>query len=629
MQKFSSPRSGSLAVRVLGSLVLLTAVALLFLYALPKPVEKSDGAENTSLPADDINRQCEEELAVLLEALAPGRLGISSDRVAMVNRLNGWQAECGSVMAGPKAGDEIEVAKRLLSGETLARTLNDRFLPEDASHVRNSLLSRDIVAKVTEGKPNNVDRYVALFQFVCRNQMLIPPDLLKDLPFTPYEGLVFGMGSPEHRAWTFCDLLRQMRVDAVIITPKSESLAGQWLVGVIDPREGVLLFDPRLGMPIPAPSQGADQPQSDLPATLVQVLASDEPFRQLDLPDSPYPMKSEDLKNVSIQLIGNSCSWAPRMARLQFLLPSKFSTELYDGLGASELRTPGLVQRVTEAGASGLWKAEDVAVWNFPEQQLIAFEATRGQGTPGSPLANFLYIFQGPYIPQAVDDKGKATLVPVEKSLHFVRIEQLRGEQTAAMKDFLPIRSAAKLAPSKANELAAEYAALWTGVAQYETRKFPAAFATLMRFVSGQATSTGLVRAGVEWGAECLVAEKEYAAAIKLLKQAPKGLEPRRDALLIQRWEKMGGVKATPDAAPEKTTEKPVEPKPETAPPAEKMPAPTEPKTSEKKPAEMPAEKPAATPMTPAPAGESPAQPPSPELPEPVKEPAAAPAPAL
>ncbi len=601
----SAPRAGNLMMRVLGFLALVVVMFALFIAFVPNTVPQAEKQEEQTDDSRVLSRRCEDDLAGLIEGLEPGRLGISSDRDALIHRLNGWKSECLSLTDAPVAGAEVEAAKQLLSGETLTRTLSEKYLPEDASHVRSSLLMRDIVTRLTEGKASNLHRYAALFEFVCLNEMLVPKDeVLKDVPLTPYEALLFGMGAPEHRAWTFAELLRQMRTDAVIIAPQGEKLADEWLIGVIDPKAGIFLFDPRLGMPIPAPNPPENDNELSV-ATLAQVQESDLSFRQLDIPDSPYPLKSEDMKSLKVSLIGTSCSWAPRMAKLQFLLPVKFSTELFDGLVESELRAPGLRQRIIDAGQGGGWSADDVLIWSYPEEQLLALEATRGEGTEGTTLANFFQVFKGPYVPQIVDKEGKYNMVPVDKSLHFVRVEQLQGNQTAAMKDYLPIRSAAKIAPSRGNELAAEYAALWTGMAQYESRKYNAAFNTFGRFVNGQASSIGLLRCGIEWGAQCLVHEKEYTNAIKLLEQAPPGLSPRRDALLIRKWQKLGGIdptKAPQKSAPgEKQPEPPAESKEAEkaemkAPDSAKSPAaPTEPKpmSDAAKPAEESMKKPA------------------------------------
>jgi len=529
-------------LRVLGSLAVLGIIAALFVLLVPQSPQRLESQNPLTLPQDEITRECEEELKVLLESISPGRLGISSDRIQAVNRLNAWRSECSDLVGPEEIAGEQDELRQLLTAETLTRTLNARFLPEDVSHVRNALLCRDIVARLTDAQPNSIDRYSLLLQFVVRNEMLVPPDLRKDLPLTPYEALQFGLGTDNDRAWTLAEMLRQLRTDLVILRPRDAQAQAHWLMGIVDAKLGTLLYDPRLGLPIPSAQAGSGDAKSTQPATLQEVRGSDQPFRSLDLPDSPYPLTSRHMQDVEILVIGTSSSWAPRMARLQFLLPPQFSAEIFDGLGVNALRAVGLRQRVIEAGQQqGDWKPEDVKIWAFPEEQILAFEATRGQGTPNSPLANFTTVFQGPYLPQQGAD-GQMVMVPAEKSLHFVRVEQLKGNLTAAIRDYLPIRSTARRAPSQSNELAAEYAALWTGVAQYDVRKYSAAFNTLGRFVSGQATSAGLVRAGMEWGAECLVAEKQYAQAIDLLKRAPAGLSPRRDALLIRQWAAAGGI---------------------------------------------------------------------------------------
>jgi len=632
----SIPRAGNLMTRVLGSFILAIAAFALFSVFLPSNVTPPQNSVEKEPATQGISRQCEEELESLIEALSPGRLGISSDRVTLIHRLNAWWKDCGKINNLPATEPAVEFARQALSGETLTRTLSETFLPEDTSHIRNSLLMREIVARVTDGQPSNVDRYVALFNFVCRYQFLIPDQELTNFPMTTYESLVYGMGSPEHRAWTLCELLRQMRVDVVILTPTGEGLEKHWLIGVIAPTTGVLLFDPRLGMALPGPDDDAqkDDTQKSAVATLAQALESDAPFRKLDLPDNPYPLKSDDLKSLKVGIIGTSCSWAPRMAQLQFLLPTKSSAELYDGLSESELRSPGLQKRVIDAGqgiaGQGIaWKAEDVVLWDFPEQQLIALESNRGEGEQGSMLQSFQTIFRGPYIPHPTDDKGNFQMVPIGKSLHFVRVEQLRGNQTAALKDYLPIRSAAKLAATPPNEYAAEYATLWTGLAQYETRKYNAAFQTLGRFVSGQASGAGLMRAGFEIGADCMLAEKQYLPAVEILEKAPPGMTPRRDELLIRRWKRLGGVD------PDKQEEKPAaeEKKPEEMPadddkktePAPEMKADEKPKPE----GEMPAKPESAKPDAPTKPEEKPApEKPESDKPEPAKPEPEKPAPA-
>lgn len=545
-------RATGLSLRVLYSLLALAGIGLLMFFAVPSgDTTGPETVPSSNLDLGGESRRCEDELARILDGMKPGRMGITTDRVELINQLNSWHASCGLKSGAEHPGDDGQLARQLLTGDTLARTESTRFLPEDASHFRTALLIRDIAAHVTEGRTTNLDRYVALFDFISRNVMLISDELRNSIPLTPYESLVFGMGADDDRAWIFAEMLRQMRIDGVLISPRQGERASYWLVGVIDPREGILLFDPRLGLPIPSARDDGKSPFPQYPATLKEVRESDAPFRRLDMPDLPYPLQQGDLTQVRVQLLGTSSHWAGRMALLQYLLPQGLVVELYDGLGNSSMRSPGEWERVVAAGKEGGWTADDVTIWSYPEQQLAQIEAAHG--IEGTPLANYSAVFKGPFVPRQ-DASGNIQLVPIDRSLHFVRVQQLRGEYNLAIQNYLPIRTAAKLADTPANKSAAEFAALWTGVAQFETNKPVPALQTFERFAGMQSSSIGLTRSAMEWGTLCLLANKKYLAAAALLAQAPPGFSPQRDYFLIRRWQRLGGV--NPDEQPAPATRK-------------------------------------------------------------------------
>jgi len=554
------PRTGKLAVRILGSLIVIAGLAAVMAFTIPEgtvPTLTPDGTGS----GDDVARRCEEQLADLMEALSPGRLGISSDRAQVIDRMNIWRTECGGQVGDARPSSDIMLLETLLHDQQRARTLSERFLAEDATHIRMSLLARDIATSVVGGQTSNVNRAVALFDFVCRNVMLINDDIRKQTVLTPYESLVFGMGTAEDRAWIFAELLRQLRIDTVILTPRSKDMAEHWLVGVIEPQAGILLFDPRLGLPIPAAGSPEDTLYPNIPATLRSVREAETAFHQLDIPDSPYPLTSAAMQDLDIFLIGSSSGWAPRMALLQFLLPPGVSVDLYDGLGANELRSPGAFQRIVDAGKTAGWSEDRVQIWPYAEEALVKFESTRGEGEEKSQLAGLQVIFRGPYIPRPVGGNGKTFQpTPIDKSLHFVRIEQLRGKYHNAIRDYLPIRTTVKLVSSPANESAAEFGTLWTGVSQFQTQKIRAALGTFDRYVTMQARSVGMSRVAIEFMADCLLTQKNYEAATTVLEKAPPGFAPRRDTYLIRRWKKMGGIdpdKPTPSADKPESEKKP------------------------------------------------------------------------
>lgn len=544
MSTDQSPLLGGFSGRLLGSAATLIGMAVLMFLFLVRPneprtnIETDEARDRNTTQTSTVEDRCERELARILRGMEPGRLGITSERVAMVDELNRWKLNCQPTAAVESISSDGELLATVLSGELLPRANSERFLPEDASHIRESLLSRQIVEHVTREARTDVDRVVALFDFVVRNIALLPADASEQTPLSPYESLLFGVGTAEDRAWVYGSLLRQIRIDGVVLQPRAEGKQDEWLVAAILERDGILLFDPRLGLPIPFAGTGTETtPFPRQPATLSEVRESDASLRQLDLPDSPYPLTSEDLRDLNVRLIGSSSLWASRMAELQFLLPQEVSVDLYDGLGPNALREPGLWERVAAAGGNELWTEERLAIWQFPERQLARIDAARG--VEGTPLAGLFHVFGGPYVPRHDPRTDQIYAGTTERTLHAVRVEQLQGDHVQALKHFLPIRTSFQLAPLAENQIAADYAAIWTAISQFETGKRQPALATFERYAASHGDGSGFARSALEWAARCHLATGGYEQAARLLAAAPPSPAPRRDAYLIRRWQKL------------------------------------------------------------------------------------------
>ena len=96
--------------------------------------------------------------------------------------------------------------------------------------------------------------------------------------------------------------------------------------------EGKLyLFDPVLGLPIPAPGRiGLDRDgRLDIrPATLAEVAADDGLLRRLDLNSTAYPVKSADLRRIVFLVEGSPQYLAKRMQLIESRLTGKQKTVL-------------------------------------------------------------------------------------------------------------------------------------------------------------------------------------------------------------------------------------------------------------------------------------------------------------
>jgi hypothetical protein len=138
----------------------------------------------------------------------------------------------------------------------------------------------------------------------------------------PWETLLFGRGTATDRAWVFILLARQQGIDAALLAiPDPNDASGQrlqqWTVAVLSQGQ-LYLFEPALGVPIPAPDGIQRRPSGPLevrPATLDQVAEDDALLRQLDVGDVRYPIHSSQLQGV-IALLEASPNYVSQRTKL-------------------------------------------------------------------------------------------------------------------------------------------------------------------------------------------------------------------------------------------------------------------------------------------------------------------------
>jgi hypothetical protein len=138
----------------------------------------------------------------------------------------------------------------------------------------------------------------------------------------PWETLLFGRGTATDRAWVFILLARQQGIDAALLAvPDPNDASGQrlqqWAVAVLSQGQ-LYLFEPALGVPIPAPNGLHRRPSEPLevrPATLAQVAEDDALLRQLDVGDVRYPIDSSQVQGV-IALLEASPNYISQRSKL-------------------------------------------------------------------------------------------------------------------------------------------------------------------------------------------------------------------------------------------------------------------------------------------------------------------------
>lgn len=485
MNQLNDPVETGMPKRVYYGLLTLVAVLLVVWLFVPRREQAKQGGLKGNALEDVTDRECERRLTEIMNGLHPQQVVIHSSRAERTAELGQWMLDCGRTIAeqSPVKVDE-EINAKYLTGAALERSKADGFTQRDAHHLTLAQLLQEIARDIAKAD-NPADQAVAAFDYVVREIQLEAQQGAQASPRTPLEALLLGRGTPEVRAWAFAELLRPLHLDVVLIEPKSRP--DQWLIGVLKADGDAWLFDPRLGVPVPAADDDGQGLSARRVATLADVRKDPSILRRLDTQDYPWPLQDADLADVAVKIIGHSSVFASRIAQLQNMLANP--VEAFDGLGESSLRSPGLAARVLAAGKDGLWSEADVSVWNYPEETLDAFIQAGGESSDAWQKTTDLFagptVFMSTEVQRSMNEDDveyRASVGKLSVPMRVVRMKHLGGDYVAAGTLYLNIRKAAdpdvmpgeadlaeKLRQaSKDNNELADYAVYWTALANLE-----------------------------------------------------------------------------------------------------------------------------------------------------------------
>jgi len=151
----------------------------------------------------------------------------------------------------------------------LARKISPIELSEgtfDKAEIRQlqqAIWLRDISHWAKGGSVDDLQRAETLFDWTVRNIQLDPPEGSR-LVHQPWQALMYGHGTAEHRAWVFAELCRQQQLDVVMLAvvtgektdEKTDAPAQWWLPALLSDGQ-LYLFDTQLGVPIPGAELGS------------------------------------------------------------------------------------------------------------------------------------------------------------------------------------------------------------------------------------------------------------------------------------------------------------------------------------------------------------------------------------
>jgi hypothetical protein len=397
----------------------------------------------------------------------------------IVDRLNQW-AGARQPPAGWKPdallADLPEPLAELPQLKDLERMRFSRF---DGFWLQEASWMKAVAGWARGDELDDLQRARHLFDWTVRNVQL-DEENPRRIPRFPWETLLFGRGTAAERAWVFILLLRQLDIDAAVIEQDGKA----WCVGVLV-EDGVYLFDPTLGLPIPA-ADGLSRTENGgleiKPATLAQVVADKKLLAQLDVNESrPYWLKAVEPEKLVARLEGSP----PYLAARTKLLESRLA-------GGRKM-----VLSYSPAEQAAKWKAAGVGaarLWTRPYETI----ARRSSLDPAEVQERLFLMLPFYALPTA--------------PLYHGRVLHLKGKlvgDDGAMKYYQAARpSEAELSASSARaeekmfySRGKQDAGYWSGLISFERENYPAAIdyfsnRTLKAFPHGPWTTGAMYNLG-------------------------------------------------------------------------------------------------------------------------------------
>jgi tetratricopeptide (TPR) repeat protein len=252
----------------------------------------------------------------------------------------------------PVALRDADGVKELVHRDAL---VDGVFADWEGRLLEQAVWCRDISQWVRSAAASDLDAAAALFDWTVRNIQLDPP-ASEDAPQAvtihhPWQALVYGHGTAEHRAWTFIELCRQQGIDAVVLEPKpgAHGEPAPLLVGALIDEE-LYLFDPALGLPLPGEKQAV--------GTLAELAGSDALLRSFDVAGMVYPLTAAQLDGATARIAASPLELSRRSVELEEKLEGEDFVKL--AVDADELAER--VGKLPHIAKAALWTAPFQAI---------------------------------------------------------------------------------------------------------------------------------------------------------------------------------------------------------------------------------------------------------------------------
>lgn len=458
---------------------LLRIVCLLSLVCFVVGCGNRKVSTSGSTQAEKKEATSEDVLASAVYQLRPQNFGFNASTDKPVSLLNSWRFKRAEEGAMTDQAESIKAPVDWVAVPEMERLAQSKFDLQDCVYVRDSILYHAVAGHVSDRSRDEIQQVGLVVDFVCRNVVFWRDDEVA-IPMTPYISLQLGRGTAEDRASVCAEILRQLKVDSVIVRAKSDEkeTTDKWLFGVIISGK-TYLYDLSLGVPV---ANGSTDETA--PAVSLDQLVQHPEFLELMGVDSAYRLTVDDLKEPNVYVAFNPTALCRRMQSLEQALPTSDACRLYDPLIDSSGKS-GALERI--AAATGV-ATDRLKPWKYPILQLEHLSHIDQHPDQAQQLQKLSEPLIVPVPFQKSAAKGDKAEDPKEMKFDFgtperklerIRTDHMLGKFTEVTQRYLGIRhlevepNPPQLEPL--NRLAADDAFFWVSICKMETEDYQGA----------------------------------------------------------------------------------------------------------------------------------------------------------
>ena len=514
-------------------------------------------------------RRCSQDFESIHQILRPTKKTMNTELQSALSLLNQWLESCAE-FSGQKLPANEPALKELLSERQLNSLNSSTAGLLDILYLRDQLLMRSMMEHIVEGTPTDVEKVREIFGYIQRNitrdPLLIDPRLyhfqqanfpesvpgkkLSDVavPRTLFDIILSGRGSDDDLSWAFVTLIRQLNIDAIMVTSAPVPQASQNKLPpiiIVPIGKEILVFCPAAGLEFTSettPGQ-ANWSVDDLAKDFNQVfnsiadeLAEEETIVTL--------LKQADWKQATVTLPYSPLRISPRSEALQIELAGNLSCEVFTPLQTYN-NEPGLIER-TSTVTGKLFQNTGVQLWYYPYKMYedVVNSSKMTNRLRDLYLATINKTVQS--IRTSVDQKENLTIKKsLVKRMQLSRVDQILGNESEAISTYMRLQLQGGVPGNTSPEilkenflraLQSEDARYWSALCQFENEDYRSAANTLInylkRYPEGRWQSSAL-----ELLADSQAKQKEFTSAAEVFGQIQlPSPERARQLLKLKHW---------------------------------------------------------------------------------------------